>query len=83
MYCIRPTCTLYSQWRNQYFALEGPSDKQVNSWTKTNRLSRMALTEKQQENVQVCENNLVRRIMRVKRVDKRRMGELRVEVGVN
>ena len=40
-----------------------------------------ALTEKQ-EKVQVCEINLVRRIVGDKRADKRRMDELRVEVGV-
>ena len=41
----------------------------------------VALTEKQQE-VQVCENNRVRRSVGVKRVDKRRMDEVRVEVGM-
>ena len=40
----------------------------------------MPLTEKQQK-VQFCEHNLVRRIVGVKRADKRRMNELRVEVG--
>ena len=39
-------------------------------------------TEKQQEKFQVCENNLVRRSWEL-RGDKRRMDELRVEVGVN
>ena len=34
------------------------------------------------EKLQVCENNWIRRIMGVKRVDKRRMDELRMEVGV-
>ena len=42
----------------------------------------MALTEKQQEKVQVCENNLVRGTVEVNRAQKRRMCELRVEVGV-
>ena len=42
----------------------------------------MSLTEKQDEKVQVCETNLVRRIVGVKRADKRRTDELRVEVGV-
>ena len=42
----------------------------------------MAVTEKQQEKLQVCENNWVRRIAGVKRIDKRRMEELREEVGV-
>ena len=42
----------------------------------------MALTEKQHEKVHVCETNLVRRIVGDKRADKRRMDELRVDVGV-
>ena len=44
----------------------------------------MALTEKekQREKVQVCEHNLVKRILEVKRADKRRIDELRVVVGV-
>ena len=42
----------------------------------------MRLTEKQEEKIQVCETNLVRRIIGFKRTDKRRTGELRVEVGV-
>ena len=42
----------------------------------------MALTEKQQVKVQVCENNWIRRIVGVKRADKRKMDELRVEVRV-
>ena len=42
----------------------------------------MALTEKQQDNLQVCETDLVRRIVGVKRVDKRRMDGVRAEVGV-
>ena len=40
-------------------------------------LEMMALTEKQQEKVQVCE----KRIVGVKRVFKRRMDELRVDAG--
>ena len=42
----------------------------------------MRLAETQEEKVQVCETNLVRRIMGVKRANKRRADELRVEVGV-
>ena len=42
----------------------------------------MALTEEHEEKVQVCETNLVRRIVGVKRADKRRTDELKVEVGV-
>ena len=41
----------------------------------------MAPTEKQQK-VQVCETSWIRRIVGVKRADKRKMNELRVEVGV-
>ena len=44
-----------------------------------NALEPMTLTEKQQEKVHVCENNLVRRIDGVKRADKRRIDELEVE----
>ena len=40
----------------------------------------MALTEKHEEKVQVYETNLVRRIVGVKRADKKRTNELRVEV---
>ena len=42
----------------------------------------MALTEEQQEKVQFCENNWIRRIVGVNRADKRRLDELRVDVGV-
>ena len=45
-------------------------------------LETMAMTEKQQQRLQVCENNWVRRIAGVKRINKRRMEELREEVGV-
>ena len=41
----------------------------------------MRLTEKQ-EKVQVCETNLVRRIIGVKRADKRRTDELGVEENI-
>ena len=40
------------------------------------------MTVKQQEKLQVCENNLERRIAGVKRIDKRRNEESREEVGV-
>ena len=40
------------------------------------------MREKQQEKLQVCETNWVRRIAGVKRIDKLRMEELREEVGV-
>ena len=40
------------------------------------------MTEKQQERLHVCENNWVRRIADVKRIDNRRMEGLREEVGV-
>ena len=42
----------------------------------------IALIQKQQKKVQVCENNWMKRIVGVKRAGKRRMDELRVEVGV-
>ena len=45
-------------------------------------LETMAMAGKQQESLQVCENNRMRRIAGVKRTDKRRMEELREEVGV-
>ncbi len=45
-------------------------------------LETMALTERQQQRLQVWENNWVRRIVGVKRVDRRRMDELREEIGV-
>ena len=38
--------------------------------------------EKMEKKVQVCENNWMRRIVRVKRADEIRMDELRLEVGV-
>ena len=47
-----------------------------------NALDTMALTEKQQEKVPVCENNLVRRTVGAKGADMRRMDKLKVEVGV-
>ena len=43
----------------------------------------VALTEKQQQQkLQVCENNWVRRITRTKRVDRRRIKDLRKDVGM-
>ena len=45
-------------------------------------LEMVARTESQQQRLQVYENNWVRRIVGVKRVDTRRMDELRVEVGM-
>ena len=50
--------------------------------TYMNVLETMTLTYIRQEKGQVYENNLLRRIVGVKRAYKRRMGELRVEVGV-
>ena len=43
-----------------------------------NELEMTALTEKQQEMVQVYDNSVVRRIVGAKRVDKRTMEEVRV-----
>ena len=42
----------------------------------------LALTELQQQRLQVCENNWVRKRARVTRADRRRMVELREETGV-
>ena len=42
----------------------------------------LALTELQQQRLQVCENNWVRKIARVTLADRRRMVELREELGV-
>ena len=42
----------------------------------------MAMTQKQQGKLQVCENNRLRRIAGVKRICMRRKEELREEVGV-
>ena len=43
----------------------------------------LPVSEKHQHRLQVCENNWVRRIGGVKRVDRRRMDELREEVGIH
>ena len=45
-------------------------------------LETLPVTDKHQHSLQVCENNWVRRIAGVKRVDRRRMDELREEVGI-
>ena len=45
-------------------------------------LETVALTKQQQQKLQVYENNWVRRITRTKRVDRRRMNDLRKEVGM-
>ena len=42
----------------------------------------LALTELQQQRLQVCKNNWVRKIASVTRADRRRMVELREETGV-
>ena len=39
-------------------------------------LETVALTEQQQQKLQVCENNWVRRITRTKKVDRRTMNDL-------
>ena len=46
------------------------------------RTETLALTELQQQRLQVCENNWVRKTARVTRADRRRMVELREETGV-
>ena len=45
-------------------------------------LETLPVSEKHQHRLQVCENNWVRRIAEVKRMDRMRMGELREEVGI-
>ena len=45
-------------------------------------LDTLPVSEKHQHRLQVCENNWVRRIAGVKRVDRRRMDELREKVGI-
>ena len=45
-------------------------------------LETLPVFEKHQRRLQVCENNWVRRIAGVKRVDRRRMDELREKVGI-
>jgi len=45
-------------------------------------LETVALTERQQQRLQVCENNWVRRIAGVKKMDRRWMDELREKIGV-
>ncbi len=47
-----------------------------------NGLETLPVSEKHQHRLQVCENNWVRRISGVKRVDRRRMDEPREEVGI-
>ena len=42
----------------------------------------LAMTELQQQRLQVCENNWLRKIVGVTRADRRRMVELREETGV-
>ena len=42
----------------------------------------MALTDKQNEKVLVCKINWIRSIVGVKKAEKNRLNELRVEVGV-
>ena len=44
-------------------------------------LETVGFTEKQQQKLQVCENNWVHRITKTKRVGRRRMNDLRKEVG--
>ncbi len=45
-------------------------------------LKTLPVSEKHQHRLQVCEHNWVRRIAGVKRMDRRRMDELREEVGI-
>ena len=47
----------------------------------THGLDTLALSELHQHKLQVCENNWIRRIAGVKRVERRRMKDLREKVG--
>ena len=47
-----------------------------------NYMAHLTLTEIQQQRLQVCENNWVRKIARVTRADRHRMVEFREEAGV-
>ena len=46
------------------------------------RLGTLALTERQEEKKQIAENNWVRRICKVTQEDRRKMKELREEIGM-
>lgn len=46
-------------------------------------LETMALTREQQKRIQVCENNWVRRLCGARLIDKRRLTDLREEVGLD
>ena len=45
-------------------------------------LGTLALTERQEEKIQIAENNWVRRICKVTKEDRRKMKELREEIGM-
>ena len=45
-------------------------------------LGTLALTERQEEKIQIAENNWVRRICKITQKDRRKMKELREEIGV-
>ena len=45
-------------------------------------LGTLALTERQEEKIQIAENNWVRRIRKVTQEDRRKMKELREEIGM-
>ena len=45
-------------------------------------LETVTLTERHKQRLRVCENNWVRKVSGVKRVDRRRMDELREDIGV-
>ena len=49
--------------------------------TSTYGLETLALSELHQHKLQICENNWIRRIAGIKRVERRRMKYLREEVG--
>ena len=61
-----------TEWKNQDSCVVPAS---------TYGLETLALSELHQHKLQVCENNRIRRISGVKRVERRRMKDLREEVG--
>ena len=68
-------------WQQFIICFAHYSDVGVRGDLDISRLETMAMTEKQQQKLQFCENNWVKRKAGVKRIDKRRMEEMRKEVG--
>ena len=67
--------------QNDIKIIESESFGSCVMWTYLYSLETVEPTERQQR-LQVCENNWVRRIAGLKRVDRRRMNQLSLEIGV-